>query len=114
MVYNFITSEPEIREKINVNYRYYTIKSFTFALLTEKGDVISREVGNTFITNPLFKKGNFPLKMALGELVDANTSAQERILGRSLGVKIVKLEVEPFGRRAAVDDDRIYNFDPLD
>ena len=39
MVYNFITSEPEIREKINVNYRYYTIKSFTFALLTEKGDV---------------------------------------------------------------------------
>jgi hypothetical protein len=114
MVYNFITSDSEIREQITINYRFYAIKAFTFALLTERGDVLEHEVKNTFVGNPLFKKGNFPLKSALSEMVDANTSQAERRLAAALGVKIVRLVVEPFGRRPISDDDRLYNFDPLD
>lgn len=114
MVYNFITSDSEIREQITINYRFYAIKAFTFALLTERGDVIEHEVKNTFISNPLFKKGNFPLKSALSEMVDVNTSQAEKRLAAGLGVKIVKLVVEPYGRRPISDDDRLYNFDPLD
>lgn len=114
MAYNFITSDNEVREQISINYRYYAIKFFTFALLTERGDIIEHEVKNTFISNPLFKKGNFPLKSALTEMVDANISQSERVLARNLGVKIVKLKVEPYGRRPVSDDDNLYNFDPLD
>lgn len=114
MAYNFITSDNEVREQISINYRYYAIKTFTFALLTERGDIIEHEVKNTFINNPLFKKGNFPLKSALTEMVDANISQSERVLARNLGVKIVKLKVEPYGRRPVSDDDSLYNFDPLD
>lgn len=114
MVYNFITSDSEIRELIGINYRYYSIKAFTFELLTEKGDVVTRKVENTFVGNPLFKKGNFPLKSALTEFVDSSTSQAEKQLARNFGVKIAILEVEPYGRRPLVDDDRLYSFDPLD
>ena len=114
MAYIFITSDAEVREQITINYRFYAIKAFTFALLTEKGDVIEHEVKNTFISNPLFKKGNFPVKSALTELVDANISQTERKLAAGLGVKIVKLVLEPFGRRPISEDESLYNFDPLD
>jgi|GEM_PF-4540275 hypothetical protein len=114
MIYTFISSDPDIREQITVNYRFYAIKRLVFALLTDSGEVIVREVKSTFIQNPLYKKGNFPIKQALSELVDLNTSAAEKQLARDLGVKLVKLEVEPFGRRSIVDDDRLYKFDPLE
>lgn len=114
MVYNFITSDAEVREQININYRFYSIKAFTFALLTEKGDVITREVSNTFVGNPLFKKGNYPLKSALTEFVNTHTTSSEKRLAQSFGVKIVLLVVEPYGRRAIADDDRLYDFDPLE
>ncbi len=114
MMYNFVTSDSDIREQIAINYRFYAVKAFTFALITDKGDIIEREVKNTFITNPLFKKGNFPLKTALAEMVDMNINPAERVLARDLGVKIVKLVVEPFGRRSLSDDDRLYNYDPLE
>ena len=113
MAYNFITSDAEVREQITINYRFYAIKAFTFALLTEKGDVIEHEVKNTFISNPLFKKGNFPVKSALTELVDANISQTERKLAAGLGVKIVKLVLEPYGLRPISEDESLYNFDPL-
>ena len=93
MAYNFITSDAEVREQITINYRFYAIKAFTFALLTEKGDVIEHEVKNTFISNPLFKT--------------------ERKLAAGLGVKIVKLVLEPYGRRPISEDESLYNFDPL-
>lgn len=114
MAYNFISSDSEIREQISINYRFYAIKAFEFALLTPSGDVVVRKVENTFVNNPLYKKGNFPLKTALSEFVDLNTSPQERAYAREFGVKIVALKVEPYGRRPLSDSDDTYNFDLLD